>query len=114
MNSRTTPQFRELFQRLPAHVQQQAREAYRIFRNNAIAGQEHHLLHAGLSDQHTVKGIVMMSGKFPHRQRVRVRDQQWANAVGGLPPGNISCRRLVEFQSPHRRLDYDLPGTGRG
>ena len=34
MNSRTTPQFRELFQRLPAHVQQQAREAYRLFRNN--------------------------------------------------------------------------------
>jgi hypothetical protein len=34
MNSRTTQQFRELFARLPAHVQQQAREAYRLFRDN--------------------------------------------------------------------------------
>jgi hypothetical protein len=34
MNSRTTRQFRELFARLPAHVQQQAREAYRLFREN--------------------------------------------------------------------------------
>jgi hypothetical protein len=34
MNSRTTQQFRELFGRLPAHVQQQAREAYRLFRAN--------------------------------------------------------------------------------
>ena len=32
MNSRTTRQFRELFARLPAHVQRQAREAYRLFR----------------------------------------------------------------------------------
>lgn len=32
MKSRTTRQFRELFARLPAHVQQQAREAYRLFR----------------------------------------------------------------------------------
>ncbi|MFN0021186.1 MAG: type II toxin-antitoxin system RelE family toxin [Pirellulaceae bacterium] len=31
MKSRTTRQFRELFARLPAHVQQQAREAYRLF-----------------------------------------------------------------------------------
>jgi hypothetical protein len=34
MKSRTTRQFRELFARLPAHVQQQAREAYRLFREN--------------------------------------------------------------------------------
>jgi len=34
MNSRTTRQIRELFARLPAHVQQQAREAYRLFRDN--------------------------------------------------------------------------------
>ena len=34
MNSRTAQQFRELFARLPAHVQQQAREAYRLFRDN--------------------------------------------------------------------------------
>jgi len=34
MNSRTTRQFRELFARLPAHVQQQAREAYKLFRDN--------------------------------------------------------------------------------
>jgi hypothetical protein len=34
MNSRTTRQFRELFARLPAHVRQQAREAYRLFREN--------------------------------------------------------------------------------
>ena len=34
MNSRTTRQFRELFARLPAHVQNQAREAYRLFQTN--------------------------------------------------------------------------------
>jgi hypothetical protein len=34
MNSRTTRQFRELFARLPTYVQQQAREAYRLFRDN--------------------------------------------------------------------------------
>ena len=34
MNSRTTRQFRELFAALPAQVQQQAREAYRLFRLN--------------------------------------------------------------------------------
>ncbi len=34
MNSRTTRRFRELFAALPAHVQQQAREAYRLFRQN--------------------------------------------------------------------------------
>lgn len=34
MNSRTTRQFREMFARLPAHVQQQAREAYQLFREN--------------------------------------------------------------------------------
>ncbi len=34
MNSRTTRRFRELFAALPAHVQRQAREAYRLFRNN--------------------------------------------------------------------------------
>lgn len=34
MNSRTTRQFRELFAVLPAHVQSQAREAYRLFREN--------------------------------------------------------------------------------
>ncbi len=32
MNSRTTRQFRSLFSALPAHVQRQAREAYRLFR----------------------------------------------------------------------------------
>jgi len=31
MKSRTTRQFRELFARLPAYVQQQARETYRLF-----------------------------------------------------------------------------------
>jgi hypothetical protein len=35
MNSRTTRRFRELFGRLPAHVQQQAREAYRLFQQNS-------------------------------------------------------------------------------
>ena len=35
MTSRTTRQFRELFAALPAQVQQQAREAYRLFRLNA-------------------------------------------------------------------------------
>ena len=35
MNSRTTRRFRELFASLPAHVQRQAREAYRLFRHNA-------------------------------------------------------------------------------
>jgi hypothetical protein len=34
MNSRTTRHFRELFTALPAHIQRQAREAYRIFRQN--------------------------------------------------------------------------------
>lgn len=35
MSSRTTRQFRELFAALPAHVQHQAREAYRLFRQNS-------------------------------------------------------------------------------
>jgi hypothetical protein len=34
MNSHTTRRFRELLARLPAHVQQQARDAYRLFRQN--------------------------------------------------------------------------------
>jgi hypothetical protein len=34
MNSRTTRRFRELFAALPAHIQRQARETYRIFRQN--------------------------------------------------------------------------------
>jgi hypothetical protein len=34
MNSRTTRRFRELFAALPAHIQRQAREAYRIFQQN--------------------------------------------------------------------------------
>jgi hypothetical protein len=34
MNSRTTQRFRELFAALPAHVQEQAKEAYRLFRQN--------------------------------------------------------------------------------
>ena len=34
MNSRTNRQFRALFATLPAHVQRQAREAYRLFRQN--------------------------------------------------------------------------------
>ena len=34
MKSRRTRQFRELFVALPARVQQQAREAYRLFRDN--------------------------------------------------------------------------------
>ncbi len=34
MNSRTTRRFSELFSSLPAHVQQQAREAYRLFRQD--------------------------------------------------------------------------------
>jgi hypothetical protein len=34
MNSRTTRHFRELFAALPAHVQRQARAAYRLFRDN--------------------------------------------------------------------------------
>ena len=34
MNSRTTRRFRELFAALPAQVQKQAREAYRLFRLN--------------------------------------------------------------------------------
>lgn len=34
MNSRTTRRFRELFSALPAHVQRQAREAYRLFRQD--------------------------------------------------------------------------------
>ena len=36
MNSRTTRSFRELFARLPRHVQQQARESYRLFRDNPL------------------------------------------------------------------------------
>jgi hypothetical protein len=34
MKSRTTRRFRELFAALPAHVQCQARDAYRLFRQN--------------------------------------------------------------------------------
>jgi hypothetical protein len=34
MNSRTTRRFRELLAALPSNVQQQAREAYRLFRQN--------------------------------------------------------------------------------
>jgi hypothetical protein len=34
MNSRTTRRFRQLFAALPAHVQRQARDAYRLFRQN--------------------------------------------------------------------------------
>ena len=34
MNSRTTRRFRELFTGLPAQVRQQARQAYRLFRQN--------------------------------------------------------------------------------
>jgi hypothetical protein len=34
MNSRTTRRFRELLAVLPAHVRQQAREAYRLFQQN--------------------------------------------------------------------------------
>ena len=35
MKSYTTRQFRRLFASLPNHVQQQARQAYRLFRENA-------------------------------------------------------------------------------
>ncbi len=34
MTSRTTEQFRKLFARLPSQVQEQARQAYRLFRRN--------------------------------------------------------------------------------
>ena len=34
MNSRTTRRFRQMFAALPAHVQRQARDAYRLFRQN--------------------------------------------------------------------------------
>jgi hypothetical protein len=34
MNSRTTRRFRELFAALPAQIQRQAREAYRLFRQD--------------------------------------------------------------------------------
>ncbi len=34
MNSRTTHGFRKSFAALPAHVQRQARDAYRLFRQN--------------------------------------------------------------------------------
>ena len=34
MNSRTTRRFRELLAALPAHVRQQAQEAYRLFQGN--------------------------------------------------------------------------------
>jgi hypothetical protein len=35
MTSRTTRRFRELFAALPQRVQRQAREAYRLFRENS-------------------------------------------------------------------------------
>lgn len=35
MNSRTTRRFRELFAALPAHIQRQSRDAYRLFRENS-------------------------------------------------------------------------------
>ena len=35
MNSRTTRGYRELFAKLPGHIQQQVREAYRLFRENS-------------------------------------------------------------------------------
>lgn len=35
MNSRTTRRFREMFSILPAQVQRQAREAYRLFRQDS-------------------------------------------------------------------------------
>lgn len=34
MNSHTTEAFREVLSQLPEHIQRQAREAYRIFRDN--------------------------------------------------------------------------------
>ena len=34
MNSRTTRRFRELFASLPAAIQRQAKDAYRLFQNN--------------------------------------------------------------------------------
>ncbi len=34
MNSRTTRNFRELFASLPARIQRQARQSYRLFREN--------------------------------------------------------------------------------
>jgi hypothetical protein len=34
MNSRTTKQFRALLSALPAHIRQQARQAYRLFRQD--------------------------------------------------------------------------------
>jgi len=34
MNSRTNRPFRAMFSSLPAHIQRQAREAYRLFRQN--------------------------------------------------------------------------------
>jgi len=34
MNSRSTRRFRQLFAALPAHVQRQAQQAYRLFRQN--------------------------------------------------------------------------------
>jgi hypothetical protein len=34
MNSRTSRRFRDLFAGLPARIQRQAREAYRLFRQN--------------------------------------------------------------------------------
>ena len=36
MNSRTTRRFRELLAALPAHVRQQARDAYQLFRQQGI------------------------------------------------------------------------------
>ena len=35
MNSHTSQAFRKVFAALPAHVQRQAREAYRLFRQNS-------------------------------------------------------------------------------
>lgn len=47
MNSRTTRRFRELLAVLPSHVRQQAREAYRLFKQNpAHPGLRFKLVHA--------------------------------------------------------------------
>lgn len=34
MTSRTTARFRKAFAQLPSHIQEQARHAYRLFRQN--------------------------------------------------------------------------------
>ncbi len=34
MNSRTSARFRSCFSSLPAHIQKQARDSYRLFKNN--------------------------------------------------------------------------------